>query len=109
MAVITQSDLNVRPCLSFLFLLSCLPSLREFSANRSVDNLDCIDGSVNSSFPRWDDDDYSQGCSTLDRNSCISQVSSFLGDIVLYDTPMVTNIVFIREHNNGHRMWTKNN
>ncbi|XP_062853446.1 disks large-associated protein 4 isoform X2 [Trichomycterus rosablanca] len=64
---------------------NCLPSLREFSANRSVDNLDCIGGSVNSSFPRWDDDDFSQGCSTLGRNSCISQVSSFLGNIVVYD------------------------
>ncbi|XP_026775036.1 disks large-associated protein 4 isoform X2 [Pangasianodon hypophthalmus] len=54
--------------------VSCLPSLREFSGNRSVDNLDCIGGSVSSSFPRWDDDDFSQGCSTLGRNSCISQL-----------------------------------
>ncbi|KAI5109181.1 disks large-associated protein 4 isoform X1 [Silurus meridionalis] len=54
--------------------VSCLPSLREFSGNRSVDNLDCIGGSVSSSFPRWDDDDFSQGCSTLGRNSCISQM-----------------------------------
>ncbi|MCJ8729516.1 hypothetical protein PDJAM_G00107340 [Pangasius djambal] len=53
---------------------NCLPSLREFSGNRSVDNLDCIGGSVSSSFPRWDDDDFSQGCSTLGRNSCISQM-----------------------------------
>ncbi|XP_030632399.1 disks large-associated protein 4 isoform X2 [Chanos chanos] len=53
---------------------NCLPSLREFSGNRSLDNLDCIGGSSGSPFPRWDDDDFSQGCSTLGRNSCISQV-----------------------------------
>ncbi|XP_060775486.1 disks large-associated protein 4 isoform X2 [Neoarius graeffei] len=53
---------------------NCLPSLREFSGNRSVDNLDCIGGSISSAFPRWDDDDFSQGCSTLGRNSCISQM-----------------------------------
>ncbi|XP_022531421.1 disks large-associated protein 4 isoform X1 [Astyanax mexicanus] len=53
--------------------ISCLPSLREFSGNRSLDNLDCI-GSGSSPFPRWDDDDFSQSCSTLGRNSCISQV-----------------------------------
>ncbi|XP_076870436.1 disks large-associated protein 4 isoform X2 [Brachyhypopomus gauderio] len=52
---------------------NCLPSLREFSINRSLDHLDCIGGS-GSSFPRWDDDDFSQGCSTLGRNSCVSQV-----------------------------------
>ncbi|XP_073707437.1 disks large-associated protein 4-like isoform X1 [Garra rufa] len=52
--------------------VSCLPSLREFSGNRSLDNLDCIGGS--SPFPNWDDDDFSQGCSTLGRGSCISQV-----------------------------------
>ncbi|XP_051568119.1 disks large-associated protein 4-like isoform X2 [Myxocyprinus asiaticus] len=51
---------------------NCLPSLREFSGNRSLDNLDCIGGS--SPFPNWDDDDFSQGCSTLGRSSCISQV-----------------------------------
>ncbi|XP_052454935.1 disks large-associated protein 4 isoform X1 [Carassius gibelio] len=51
---------------------NCLPSLREFSGNRSLDNLDCIGGS--SPFPNWDDDDFSQGCSTLGRGSCISQV-----------------------------------
>ncbi|XP_026853414.2 disks large-associated protein 4 isoform X1 [Electrophorus electricus] len=54
--------------------VSCLPSLREFSINRSLDNLDCIGGSGSSSFPRWDDDDFSQGCSTLGQSSCISQV-----------------------------------
>ncbi|XP_067314946.1 disks large-associated protein 4 isoform X3 [Pseudorasbora parva] len=51
---------------------NCLPSLREFSGNRSLDNLDCIGGS--SPFPNWDDDDFSQGCSTLGRGSCISQM-----------------------------------
>ncbi|XP_016364857.1 disks large-associated protein 4-like [Sinocyclocheilus rhinocerous] len=51
---------------------NCLPSLREYSGNRSLDNLDCIGGS--SPFPNWDDDDFSQGCSTLGRGSCISQV-----------------------------------
>uniref|UniRef100_A0A672N5I1 Discs, large (Drosophila) homolog-associated protein 4b n=1 Tax=Sinocyclocheilus grahami TaxID=75366 RepID=A0A672N5I1_SINGR len=55
-----------------LAVLSCLPSLREYSGNRSLDNLDCIGGS--SPFPNWDDDDFSQGCSTLGRGSCISQV-----------------------------------
>ncbi|XP_056606459.1 disks large-associated protein 4 isoform X3 [Triplophysa dalaica] len=50
---------------------NCLPSLREFSGNRSLDNLDCIGGG--SPFPNWDDDDFSQGCSTLGRGSCISQ------------------------------------
>nr|XP_055068616.1 disks large-associated protein 4 isoform X1 [Misgurnus anguillicaudatus] len=52
--------------------VSCLPSLREFSGNRSLDNLDCIGSG--SPFPNWDDDDFSQGCSTLGRGSCISQV-----------------------------------
>ncbi|XP_031423871.1 disks large-associated protein 4 isoform X3 [Clupea harengus] len=51
---------------------NCLPSLRELSGNRSLDNLDCIGGS--SPFPRWDDDDFSQGCNTLGRSSCMSQV-----------------------------------
>ncbi|XP_077055997.1 disks large-associated protein 4 isoform X2 [Siphateles boraxobius] len=53
--------------------VSCLPSLREYSGNRSLDNLDCIGGG--SPFPNWDDDDqFSQGCSTLGRGSCISQM-----------------------------------
>ncbi|XP_076123629.1 disks large-associated protein 4 isoform X1 [Alosa pseudoharengus] len=52
--------------------VSCLPSLREISGNRSLDNLDCIGGST--PFPRWDDDDFSQGCNTLGRGSCMSQV-----------------------------------
>ncbi|XP_029538375.2 disks large-associated protein 4-like [Oncorhynchus nerka] len=56
---------------------SCLPSLRELSTNRSLDNLDCLGGPVGGSlFPRWDDEDFSQGggCSTLGRSSCISQL-----------------------------------
>uniref|UniRef100_UPI003AAE773A disks large-associated protein 4 isoform X5 n=1 Tax=Centroberyx gerrardi TaxID=166262 RepID=UPI003AAE773A len=52
---------------------NCLPSLRELSNNRSLDNLDCI-GDSGSSFPRWDDDDFSQACSTLGRSSCIGQL-----------------------------------
>ncbi|KAJ8400551.1 hypothetical protein AAFF_G00393200 [Aldrovandia affinis] len=53
---------------------SCLPSLRELSNNRSLDNLDCIGGPVSSSFPRWDDEDFSQGCNTLGKISCMSQL-----------------------------------
>uniref|UniRef100_A0A672ZHT2 Discs, large (Drosophila) homolog-associated protein 4b n=1 Tax=Sphaeramia orbicularis TaxID=375764 RepID=A0A672ZHT2_9TELE len=53
---------------------NCLPALREFSNNRSLDNLDCIGGTV-SSLPGWDDDDFSQACSTLGRRSCLGQVS----------------------------------
>ncbi|KAM9813980.1 disks large-associated protein 4 [Neosynchiropus ocellatus] len=45
---------------------SCLPSLRELSNNRSLDNLDCI-GGPGSSLRQWDDDDLSQACSTLGR------------------------------------------
>ncbi|XP_034387938.1 disks large-associated protein 4 [Cyclopterus lumpus] len=52
---------------------SCLPSLRELSNNRSLDNLDCIGGTVSSS-PHWDDDDFSQACSTLGRRSCLGQL-----------------------------------
>ncbi|XP_033482742.1 disks large-associated protein 4 isoform X1 [Epinephelus lanceolatus] len=52
---------------------SCLPSLRELSNNRSLDNLDCIGGTV-SSLPHWDDDDFSQACSTLGRRSCLAQL-----------------------------------
>ncbi|XP_067361167.1 disks large-associated protein 4 isoform X5 [Channa argus] len=52
---------------------NCLPSLRELSNNRSLDNLDCI-GGTDSSLPRWDDDDFSQVCSTLGRRSCIGQL-----------------------------------
>ncbi|XP_030276060.1 disks large-associated protein 4 isoform X3 [Sparus aurata] len=52
---------------------SCLPSLRELSSNRSLDNLDCI-GGTGSSLPPWDDDDFSQACSTLGRRSCLAQL-----------------------------------
>ncbi|XP_060898107.1 disks large-associated protein 4 isoform X3 [Labrus mixtus] len=52
---------------------SCLPSLRELSNNRSLDNLDCIGGS-GSSLPPWDDDDFSQACSTLGRRSYTGQL-----------------------------------
>ncbi|XP_032369362.1 disks large-associated protein 4 isoform X2 [Etheostoma spectabile] len=52
---------------------NCLPSLRELSNNRSLDNLDCIGGTI-SSLPRWDDDDFSQACSTLGRRSCLGQL-----------------------------------
>uniref|UniRef100_A0A3B4VMW0 DLG associated protein 4 n=1 Tax=Seriola dumerili TaxID=41447 RepID=A0A3B4VMW0_SERDU len=59
---------------------NCLPSLRELSNNRSLDNLDCIEG-TGSSLPRWDDDDFSQACSTLGRRSCMGQVSAPLPSI----------------------------
>ncbi|AWP03135.1 Disks large-associated protein 4 [Scophthalmus maximus] len=53
---------------------NCLPSLRELSNNRSLDNLDCIEG-TGLSLPRWDDDDdFSQVCSTLGRRSCMGQL-----------------------------------
>ncbi|KAF5909335.1 disks large-associated protein 4-like isoform X1, partial [Clarias magur] len=54
--------------------LHSIATLQQIGRSVSVDNLDCIGGSVSSSFPRWDDDDFSQGCSTLGRNSCISQM-----------------------------------
>ncbi|KAM8868269.1 disks large-associated protein 4 isoform 5-T7 [Synchiropus picturatus] len=46
---------------------NCLPSLRELSNNRSLDNLDCI-GGTGSSLRQWDDDDLSLACSTLGRH-----------------------------------------
>ncbi|XP_026162645.1 disks large-associated protein 4 isoform X1 [Mastacembelus armatus] len=52
---------------------NCLPALRELSNNRSLDNLDCI-GGTDLSLPRWDDDDFSQACSTLGRRSCMGQL-----------------------------------
>lgn len=61
-------------------LSSCLPSLRELSNNRSLDNLDCI-GGTGSSLPHWDDDDFSQACSTLGRRSCMGQVSACVDKI----------------------------
>ncbi|XP_061076649.1 disks large-associated protein 4 isoform X2 [Conger conger] len=54
---------------------SCLPSLRELSNNRSLDNLDCISGPVSSDFPRWEEEeDFTQGCNTLGKSSCTTQV-----------------------------------
>uniref|UniRef100_A0A3B3DPG2 Discs, large (Drosophila) homolog-associated protein 4b n=1 Tax=Oryzias melastigma TaxID=30732 RepID=A0A3B3DPG2_ORYME len=51
---------------------SCLPSLREMSSNRSLDNLDCIGGA--GPLVPWEDDDFSQACSTLGRRSCLGQL-----------------------------------
>ncbi|KAM9757786.1 disks large-associated protein 4 isoform 3-T6 [Menidia menidia] len=51
---------------------NCLPSLRELSTNRSLDNLDCIGGT--GPLAPWDDDDFSQACSTLGRRSCMGQL-----------------------------------
>ncbi|KAF0035153.1 hypothetical protein F2P81_012911 [Scophthalmus maximus] len=51
-----------------------LPPRKELSNNRSLDNLDCIEG-TGLSLPRWDDDDdFSQVCSTLGRRSCMGQL-----------------------------------
>lgn len=70
-------------------LSSCLPSLRELSNNRSLDNLDCI-GGTGSSLPPWDDDDFSQACSTLGRRSCMAQVSTCTGQ-----TGIAVNVEFV--------------
>ncbi|XP_024126561.1 disks large-associated protein 4 isoform X5 [Oryzias melastigma] len=51
---------------------NCLPSLREMSSNRSLDNLDCIGGA--GPLVPWEDDDFSQACSTLGRRSCLGQL-----------------------------------
>lgn len=76
--LITFHLLNTSHFSSYLIpISSCLPSLRELSNNRSLDNLDSIGGS-GSSLPRWDDDDFSQVCSTLGRRSCLGQVSVHL-------------------------------
>ncbi|XP_067102745.1 disks large-associated protein 4 isoform X3 [Osmerus mordax] len=53
---------------------NCLPSLRELSNNRSLDNLDCIVSSGGSPFNHWDEEDFSQACSTLGRSSCMGQL-----------------------------------
>ncbi|XP_029103602.1 disks large-associated protein 4-like isoform X3 [Scleropages formosus] len=53
---------------------SCLPSLRELSTNRSLDNLDCLSGPPGSPFPRWEDEDVGRGCNTLGKSSCHSQM-----------------------------------
>ncbi|XP_061731395.1 disks large-associated protein 4 isoform X1 [Nerophis ophidion] len=49
-------------------LRNCLPSLRELSNNRSLDNLACM-GGPGSPLPHWDDDDFS----TLGRRSCVGR------------------------------------
>uniref|UniRef100_A0A3P9J208 Discs, large (Drosophila) homolog-associated protein 4b n=1 Tax=Oryzias latipes TaxID=8090 RepID=A0A3P9J208_ORYLA len=51
---------------------NCLPSLKEMSSNRSLDNLDCIGGA--GPLVPWEDDDFSQACSTLGRRSCLGQL-----------------------------------
>ncbi|KAM4741528.1 disks large-associated protein 4 isoform 2-T3 [Anableps anableps] len=51
---------------------NCLPSLRELSNNRSLDNLDCIGGP--GALAPWDEDSFSQACSTLGRRSCMGQL-----------------------------------
>ncbi|XP_047203241.1 disks large-associated protein 4 isoform X4 [Girardinichthys multiradiatus] len=51
---------------------SCLPSLREISNNRSLDNLDCIGGPGD--LAPWEEDSFSQACSTLGRRSCMGQL-----------------------------------
>ncbi|XP_036446731.1 disks large-associated protein 4 [Colossoma macropomum] len=52
---------------------NCLPSLREFSTNRSLDNLDCLVGQ--SDIQHWGPEGrLAHGCSTLGRSSGISQV-----------------------------------
>ncbi|XP_067102738.1 disks large-associated protein 4 isoform X2 [Osmerus mordax] len=62
---------------------NCLPSLRELSNNRSLDNLDCIVSSGGSPFNHWDEEDFSQACSTLGRSSCMGQVSSHPANLPL--------------------------
>ncbi|XP_014899956.1 disks large-associated protein 4 isoform X1 [Poecilia latipinna] len=51
---------------------SCLPSLRELSNNRSLDNLDCFGGP--GALAPWEEDSFSQACSTLSRRSGIGQL-----------------------------------
>uniref|UniRef100_A0A096LY60 DLG associated protein 4 n=1 Tax=Poecilia formosa TaxID=48698 RepID=A0A096LY60_POEFO len=51
---------------------NCLPSLRELSNNRSLDNLDCIGGP--GALAPWEEDSFSQACSTLSRRSGIGQL-----------------------------------
>ncbi|MBN3322605.1 DLGP4 protein, partial [Atractosteus spatula] len=65
---------------SLLQLSSCLPSLRELSSNRSLDNLDCIGAPPSSPFQRWEDEDFSPDSNTLGKNSCNSQVRKHLPD-----------------------------
>ncbi|MGH0167477.1 UNVERIFIED_CONTAM: hypothetical protein FKN15_052918 [Acipenser sinensis] len=71
-----QGDIEVlwSPQQSGLSLYSsCLPSLREMSNNRSLDNLDCIGVQSGSTYQCWEDEDFSQASNTLGKNSCISQ------------------------------------
>ncbi|MED6244787.1 hypothetical protein ATANTOWER_024215 [Ataeniobius toweri] len=51
---------------------NCLPSLREISNNRSLDNLDCIGGP--GALAPWEEDSFSQACSTLGRRSYMGQL-----------------------------------
>ncbi|XP_026776731.3 disks large-associated protein 4 isoform X1 [Pangasianodon hypophthalmus] len=52
---------------------NCLPSLRELTTNRSLDNLDCLVGQSDSQH--WDrEGNFSHGSSTLGRGSGISQM-----------------------------------
>ncbi|XP_062871806.1 disks large-associated protein 4 isoform X1 [Trichomycterus rosablanca] len=54
---------------------NCLPSLREITTNRSLDNLDCLGGQTESQL--WGTErNFSHGSSTLGRSSGISQVES---------------------------------
>ncbi|XP_036388398.1 disks large-associated protein 4-like isoform X2 [Megalops cyprinoides] len=77
---------------------NCLPSLQELSTNRSLDNLDCIDGPVTSPFQRWNDVDFSQGCNTLGKTSCTSQVREPEGSRPYEDA--FPEAIF---HEGGHR------
>ncbi|KAK3519169.1 hypothetical protein QTP70_019997 [Hemibagrus guttatus] len=52
---------------------NCLPSLRELTTNRSLDNLDCLVGQSDSQH--WErEGNFSHGSSTLGRSSGISQM-----------------------------------
>lgn len=61
--------------LSIFLSLSCLPSLRELTTNRSLDNLDCLVGQSDSQ-PWNREGNFVHSSSTLGRVSGISQVSS---------------------------------
>uniref|UniRef100_A0A096LRC8 DLG associated protein 4 n=1 Tax=Poecilia formosa TaxID=48698 RepID=A0A096LRC8_POEFO len=66
-------------CIFYLEFLNCLPSLRELSNNRSLDNLDCIGGP--GALAPWEEDSFSQACSTLSRRSGIELNSTQLRDL----------------------------
>uniref|UniRef100_A0A3Q2QF41 DLG associated protein 4 n=1 Tax=Fundulus heteroclitus TaxID=8078 RepID=A0A3Q2QF41_FUNHE len=80
----TQQSLSDQlPPRNFFYMIlfpfsSCLPSLRELSNNRSLDNLDCIGGP--GALQPWEEDSFSQACSTLGRRSCMGQVRSTYRD-----------------------------